>query len=619
MFMKQSKIILFSWIPVFFAYQTTWSTPLLTSAISSAGPSETILGKYSVDPANVAKSLLFDQEFDSKPLRPAPLRRMPARSAEEMALVSRHAPELPKPVEVQVEVGPALHEDNIDFHSLWEATPGILDVQERPLATKAHPAAFVAANSVETRDKVLGALAVGPADKIETLNEKISAQVFQVPEMHLNPPRVGTQSLALHEDVKTSTNEFSVNLPKNIYRKGGLELLVIDEESFLEKKPKVISKAQVFWGHSASAISTESNNSGRALPPNARFASARFVVKAEGYLPAVGYATRNMITPVILIKEKRLGAVLKSLNVTPAAGKTLVWGKFLSDSLEGQEKIQIESSDPSAKAFYSIGSFGLFHPKATSSGPQGDFLVSALPRELHYLLPSESRDLGEVSELPPALLNLAGLGPIITTTIVQSKSSSVETQVVDGLSLEKPETSIYATVGGQRGMFTADEDGFVNFKGLPLRNQVDLVEVRASGYLKSWINAPANGESFPELVSLFNRAQLNELLQGSGVNLQQSNPVILGQLRPEAFKKKYAVEILDSNGISPEGVEVVYFDQKNRPNPNQNGTDRLMQTFAVLNLAAGEYHLVIRDVDSHQLVSMQVVRCADSVLSQVQF
>ncbi len=586
--MKKSPYILFSWVPAFLFSQSAIATspdPLAaTGSAPAARVSENVLGKYVIDPATISQSLLFDQDFDKQKIRPAPILALAKKS--EKAL--QKAPPRQRSTEILAKY---FDEGKLDYSSIWSQPPQY----PRTLAK--------------------GDLMLGPVDKIVVPVDHRVDEIF-----HKEASSVKVAAAVVSKEITESPKPVavSVNLPENLYRPGGLELLLVDEESFLEKKPKVVTSATVHWAHANSGISSASNSSGRVLPPNNLFASARFVVIAEGYLPAIGYAIRNMITPVILVKEKRLGPVLKSLAVSPVPGRSIVWGKLVSAAMEARGDITIESSSPDIKAHYSLGSYGLFHKGAKVAGPQGDFLLSNLPHELHYLLPAENIS-GEISDLPPALLNLAGLGPVATTTMVDAKPTSIRTQVADGLSLEKPATAVYATIGGQRGMFTADDEGFVDLKNLPLRNQIDLLEIRASGYLKNWVNAPAENGSFPDLISLFNRAQLNELLDGSGVMLQQANPVILGQLRPEIFASRYTVELLDVFGSPPDGANVVYFDSNNRPNSRAEATDVAMQTFAVVNLPAGEYHLLLRDAESQRLVSMQLVRCADGVISQVQF
>jgi hypothetical protein len=628
---KFSSSLLFYWLPTVFILG-----PALARASSNQG---VILGQYVVDSENISKSLLFDQEFDTKVVRPlqdhlaeaviAPVVVKP--SVASFAEPVPHVEPVAAPVAVPIAEAPVAargslefsgiatpkkdpnsrlaDEATFDFSSLWAAPKveamvepvRVSSLQSKVLGKTLEPSALVL-------EPILGSLAISKPDGINVPSVKDLAHSTPVVKSAPKPK----------DNTVVSMNS-SVDLPKNLYRKGPMELVLIDEESFLEARPTVVRDAMVFWGHPSLLLSSKSNSSGRVLPLNKNFASARFVVQADGYLPAVGYAASDMITPVILIKEKRLGPVLKSLGVNPVAGRSIVWGKVLSSSLEARADVKVDSSDSKSKTYYSTGSFGLFHPKVKHSGSQGDFLISGLGHQLHYLLPTEEKSFGNMHELPPALINLEGLGSVVTTTIVDGLQSKIETQVVDGMSLERPETGIFATVGGMRGLETADDEGFMKFSELPLRNQVDLVEVRANGYLKTWINSPARRGTFPELVSLFNRTQMNELLEGSGIALRQNDAVVLGQLRPEIYRRNYHVEIFNSQGSAPADYRVVYFDIKNRPNPNQTSTDRTMQTFALLQVPNGEYHLAIRDSETKELISMQVIRVSDGVVTQVQF
>ncbi len=615
---KFSSNLLYYWLPTVF---------ILGPTVTSAAPTkDVILGQYVVDAANVSKSLLFDQEFDKEVVRPLQNRVAPLEKSAFISVAEVIAPEqVPVSNEVRGSVEFAgvetprknpssflADESVFDYSKLWDlpkAEAMVEVVRVSSLQTKKlEPSALVL-------EPLQGSLAIAKPDGISS---PAVTQVLLGPISQKVVQKAAQASAKKKETVDPSIN-FSVDLPKNIYRKGSIELLLIDEESFLEGAPRVVPAATVFWGHPSLLLSTKSNSSGRALPLNKLFSTSRFIVQADGYLPAAGYATNDMITPVILIKEKRLAPVLKSLGVSPVAGHTIVWGKLLNSGLAARENIKVDSSDPESKTFYSTGGFGFFHSKVKKSGIQGDFLISGLGQQLHYLLPSEEISMGEIHELPPALLNLEGLGSVVTTTVVDGITSKIETQVVDGLSLERPETGIFATVGGVRGLETADDEGFMKFSNLPMRNQVDLVEVRANGYMKTWINSPARRGTFPDMISLFNRSQMNELLEGSGIALRQNDPVVLGQLRPEIFRRNYRVEIFDSQGRAPLDYRVVYFDIKNRPNPNQNFTDKTMQTFALLQVPNGEFHLMVRDSETKELISMQVVRVADGVVTQVQF
>lgn len=391
-------------------------------------------------------------------------------------------------------------------------------------------------------------------------------------------------------------------------------ILVIDEESLAFNTPTAIEGAEVNWVSPVSGLVRKTNANGESASPYPNTVSARFVVTAPGYLPAVGYATAGVTVPVVLTKESRLGPVIKSLGVVPDPDRVLLLGKVLRADLKPAAGVRLDTSaEEPFRSYYSIGALGLFHPGAKESGTQGDFLVSGLKSGIQYLMPTE-----DAKEWPAWILDMTGLPQIVTTTITESSPSSAHTQVVDAFAMERPGGAVHVTVGGQRGLFLPDEEGFLNIDELHPRGSAELVEIRSEGYAKTWISAVPNPKLFPVAASVFTDKQLREVFQREpDADLAQG--VVFGNLRAERFTKPVTVSVYNAAGRRQRDALVVYFDADNRATSRAKATDPVTQNFAIANLAPGEWHLVLTDPTTGRGVGAQVVRTERETVSQVQF
>ncbi|MBS1986146.1 MAG: hypothetical protein JST16_18450 [Bdellovibrionales bacterium] len=391
-------------------------------------------------------------------------------------------------------------------------------------------------------------------------------------------------------------------------------VLVIDEESLAFGNPQALSGAEVRWVSPQSGLAKRTNAKGIATAPYPNTISSRFIVQLPGYLPAVGYVSAGVTTPVVMVKESRVGPILKTLGVVPDPERVLVIGKTLHSDLSPASDLTVDASVQNPfKVFYSLGSVGIFHAAAHVTGAQGDFLVSGFGRGLQYLMPS-----GKDQEWGAWTLDTHELPPFVTMTLADSKTVEVEPQIVDSLTYERPSGATHATIGGQRGLFVPNEDGIVAINELHPRGSADLVEVTSEGYLKTWVSGVANAKVFPSAISIFTRGQVQSVLgESRAVNFNQG--MIFGNLHPETYRHPVAIQVYGPTGKKNREANVLYFDANNRISLTQKQTDATLQNFAVTNLDIGEWHLVVTNPASGRGLSIQTVRVEEGVVSQVQF
>ena len=548
------------------------------------------------------KSLLFDQEFDKTPVRPlisdALIKKIieidyaHKKAASVIAQKALETPKASTPVaKAEPQREPATVVEKLE-EKIAEVTPAIVK-----------PAVVAKAEAPEVKvQKQVMAFINKPTPKTAVAPEK--------PKKEVEPKKPTPFKAAASEEVV---------VPKNLEVRRA-SVMVLDEENFAHGKKITIEGAKVFWLHPDASLSSQVKDSGIVKVPYPKAVSTRFVVMADGYLPAVGYAVKGQVTPILLYKEKRLPPILESLHIHPNSSESILIGRFLDRELNPVKNVEFETFESQhRKSYFSVGAFGLFHEAAKESGPQGDFLFKGLDHALQYLLASKNNDDHTIAEWPAQILDLKGLGPVLTTTVVASEAHTLETQIVDAFTLVKPDSGIYASIGGQRGLTEPDENGFLKFTDLFKRPNVDLVEINAQGYLKTWLNTPVAKGALPEVVPLFTPGQANEILSPSGESVGRNDTLIVGTLRPEIFNFRSKIWVYDSRGNRVQSARAHYFGNDGRLSPNANDIDPGDARFIVTGLEDGEYHLVLLNAESGVGQSIQVVRVAEGVVSQVQF
>ncbi len=435
------------------------------------------------------------------------------------------------------------------------------------------------------------------------------------------------------DDVTPKTD---VSLSKLVIPKADANLAwlyILDEESQNSAQKLGLKNASISWVGRDSNLITKSLTGGAARAPYHSTKSMRFVVQAPGYLPAVGYASAGLVTPVVLVKESRLGPVIKSLGVVPDSSKVIIFGKVVDAKGNPISNVAIDASiEKPFKVSYSLGSFGLFHPKAHMTGPAGDFFIGGVNPGLQYLMPtqnlSKQNNFGEGTSLdniqsvewPATILNMTGVGPAVTVTIQQSELRKLKTQVVDAFLMERPSgVGIQVTLGGQRGLYIPDSDGNVVIEEMYRRATPDLVEIRAQGYVTTWVTGSPEKGAFPDTVAIFTQRQIDTLLAEALPDIQLTKGVVFGNMRAESFNRPVKVQVFDAFGRPSQDAKVLYFDDKNLARTKLEATDPVVQNFAIANLNPGEWQILATDASTGKVVGAQVIRVDMNKISQLQF
>lgn len=518
-----------------------------------------------------AKSLLFDQNFDAKPFRPLFTPELLNRYIAQNS--SKNENVLPSPSTSKI-TSAALVSPVAD-------SPVLASIVETPSPIPTPPAPAIA--SVEN-----------------TPSKDFLVESFETRKPASKPSLIIAQPNSLASQ--------------------SAALLVLDETGFINGNLQRVPEAVVHWLHPRAGLSSKVDSKGRARIPYPKAYSSRYVVTAPGYLPAVGYAVKGLMSPVLLYKESRLGPILKSLDQNPRNQEHFVLGKFLDHSLKAIPQMSFdEFFQDTRKAFYSSGVLGIFTPNAKQSGPQGDFLLAHLPQSLQYLLPKQTAQNVEIVEWPAQMLDLKGLSPVVSTTLLAHKESSLNTRFVDSFSGEKPNTGIYVSIGGQRGVFEPDINGFVDLNDISLRPNIDLIEVYAQGYLKSWLNSSALSETIPDSIPLFTQHQLQQVLSPLQTQVTLNQSYIVGNLRAESYKNSVRFKVFNSLGQVVNSARINYFGKDGQISPNQTQLDLKDPRFVITQVPEGEHHIVALDSVSGQGISIQVVRTQAGTVSNVQF
>ncbi len=563
--------------------------------------------------APARNSLLFDQDFDKTPVRP---------------LISD------KLVKKIIEIEYA--------HKIAVSKEPVVVAKEEPIATQKEVAAPRKPASTPKEELESVVLSAEPVEEIsaektpetKAVEEKLIAFVAK-PKIVAKPKAVEAPEAQKPVEVAVAQEEAPAKvdppkepvievsqkmiLPKDLLSKRAT-VAVVDEEKFSHGELFSVPEATIFWLHPNSSLSSEVDGSGLVKVPYPKAISTRFFVIAKGYLPAVGYAVKGQITPILLYKEKRLPPILKSLNIHPDSRESLLLGRFLDRNMKAVSNVEFESLDTQERrGFYSVGSFGLFHEAAKESGPQGDFLFKGLDHALQYLLASRKNDDHTINEWPAQILDLKGVGPVLTTTIIKAEAQSLDTQVVDAFTLIKPDSGIFASIGGQRGLVEPDKNGFLKFNDIYKRPTVDLIEINAQGYLKTWINTPVDRASMPELVQLFTPGQASAVLSLVGESVGRNDTLIAGTLRPEVYPNESQIWVFDSFGKKVKDAVVSYFGDDGRLSSKATSMSPGDARFMITGLEEGEFHLVLVDSATGSGQSIQVTRVSNGVVTQVQF
>lgn len=532
----------------------------------------------------LANSLLFDQSFDQESFRPFPL----------------------------------------------AATPTIPTAQplKKEASNEILPSAYVLKQIVEkpvvVAQKTTPPVTAAAATPLAPVPEKI--EPIKIP--------VVTPPVVIRE-----TKPASIKFEKIKPKASVAYVVAIDENSLLSNQIETLPGVTVHWINERSGLKTLTNKKGVTHSPYPNSHSIRFIAKAPGFLPALGYAVAGIVTPVVMVPENKVPALFKTLGLTTEPGRINVVGRILDRNFKPLKGFTIETSSGSnTTVHYSAGPMGLFLPTAKHTGAMGDFIVSGLQPGLQYLMPTRHLDASDLKSLvdnpmtsnrmqewPAFIGSFEDSFGMVSVTIQEGTPSDLQTQVVDAFELIRPEAGVYLTIGGQSGLQEPDQEGYINTKNFTARSSVDIVEVQAQGYRKNWISSVANKENFPNFIPLFTEHQLQTVFSPVFNEVALYQGMVIGTLRPEKFRSQLVVQIYDSRGRKNTEAKTFYFDsqsgQKNKAltvNGELEHTDKNIQSFAVTNLADGEWHLVATDAKSGKGVAVQVVRVESGTITQIQ-
>ncbi len=468
----------------------------------------------------------------------------------------------------------------------------------------------------------------------------------------LNPPQVPTLPTATPL-TKIDSPRLGKLLTKN-WARSALErghIKVVDEETLTLGEPRAIEGIEISWMGNENHMELKpnekwTNDNGIALVPTAMSHSARFIAKAKGYIPAVGYAWSKNVTPVVMYRESKIPSVAQGilkkvtdkLQTFPYPNSTIVFGKVIDSSGAPIEGVWMDTNlSENHEIFYSTGSFGIFHPQQKTTGVLGEFLVSGMqmgykpltPTKVGNLFANNGLEPVESSQnsvnLPSHFIDFSGVGPIASVTLVDGQNIQLETTIVDHTSNSYPEgLGILANLGGEKTV--PDTGGNVVFSKVPNRPNVEFVQVNSLSkdyYLKNTLlNITTNPLTMPDAVTLFSTRNLYSAFQDISYEVNFERPVIIGRLRPEHFTEAVAIEVVDYRGKTLQGVPTFYaekVDEEMIINRELKQTSPDTQTFILGNLVPGEYHIQARRVRDRKILATQITRTLSDSISLVQF
>ena len=601
---------------------------------------------------STSRSLIFDQAFDKVSYRPMPQARptsiaivAPTKApAAKVEVVVKKAPGLLRTA-VPTEWMDTVHAQlqNLSQSPRFAAVkkPSVVPAPLKipPTAREAAPITVIASDNSPLPQKSL-------FQRSSRLLKTFAATVTSTPVARLVTPapiKVSANKVPdaapLTKEVETpiedaQTEEIQSNFVKKFVQPRAeaevAKIFVMSEESLMSGEPQAVVDAEVNWVSVKSGLISRTDANGVARSPYRKISSMRFIVNAPGYLPAVGYAVGGMAIPVVLSSEARLAPIIKSLKVIPDATKTLVIGKVLDRKLRAISNVTVDTSvEKPFSIFYSFGELGIFHPQAKLTGPQGDFFISGMRDGIQYFMPSQTiktnvqsangLDSEQIREWPATIMDMSGLPSVVTVTLMESTKASVLTQVLDAQTEERPDVGVHLIIGGQRGVYVPDAEGYFKLADLHYRNSVDLVEIRAQGYIKTWITSLPNPQNFPEAVLLYKQNFLDELFGEYLYDVDMAKGVTFGHLRPERFNRPVEIRVYNNTGKESDQAKIFYGDAENNLSLRKKSTDSLVQSFAITNLDAGEWHVLVLGAKSQKVLDAQVLRTEAGTLSQLQF
>lgn len=548
----------------------------------------------SAAPSPIARSLVFDQTFDTQAVRPAP-----------MAKSTPH--QINQTIATETPLGNTTINVKRTDASISSQPNRIGDTGLLKLLGRLKTWQRIESASRESRGATPAA-----ASKPDVAE---SVVVAQGPE--LKPAQKVVESADQNIPQTAVLNKISLPNAKT----GEARVVVLDNEQLSLGIHQGVQNAVVHWIAFNSKIQSRVPARGWVRAPYPRSSSLRFIVQAPGYLPALGYAVEGELAIVPLVKERLLPAVVKTLGVIPDPTKSMVFAQFLNNKKALSADVSLEANIQNPfRIFYAAGALNIFHPAKERSGTNGAAYISGISQGLQYLLPTDLRDNSQPAEWPATLVDMNLVGPVVSVGVAEGTKLQRELLVTDAFTLERPSnTRILATIGGQRGLAVAGEDGTITLEQLRTRANVDLIEVSAPSYLTTWISAAAANASFPTNVPLLSQSHVQTLTLDARNELDLNRAIVFGSLRPQEFRKPVTISVYGADGKKVPDALVYSFDESNQRLTKDRSTHPNSQTFVIGNLPDGEFHVIAFAANTDEVLAIQIVRAKAGVVSFLQF
>lgn len=411
---------------------------------------------------------------------------------------------------------------------------------------------------------------------------------FAIQKRDLTAPVLPARALASAPSVAPKPIARDASPIPSITQAGKARILVVDAQALNFGKIVPITTAVATWIGSQSKLETKSSEQGVINAPYPKTRAQRFIVNAEGYIPAVGYAVMGTVAVAPMYKAALVQPLVQTLDIKDI-NSHIVIGKALDGNLSPVAKLRVDLSQIDSKVNYSLGSWGIFMPDLIESGPSGDFVVTGLEDAIQYFMPVDNES---AEEWPSTVMDLSGMPQVVSIALPKAEREFSRTKTLDGFVLEKPESQVNLTIGGQRGVYIPDADGETFIENLYTRPAVDVLEVRANSYLKSWIHTPAIPKLMPAFSPLLTAEQVQQMLDPAQINWSSTQGIVIGSVKTSEYQgKPLAISVMGPSGRAVKDASIVYFDDNNNASSEVHSTE-FNGRFMIVGLDDGEWSLL---------------------------
>lgn len=381
-------------------------------------------------------------------------------------------------------------------------------------------------------------------------------------------------------------------------------ILAVDAQALNFGRLVPLSNAKATWIGTDSRLQSNADSMGVIKAPYPRTRSQRFIVNADGYIPAVGYVVMGTVSIAPMYKADLVKPLVETLGIN-AGDKHIVLGKTLDENLHPLANVKVELSQGDAHVDYSTSAWGLFTKNLHQSGPAGDFVATGLDSEIQYFMPVEGTE-----EWPSTSINFADLPQVVSIALPRAHREFARTNILDGFTLEKPEGLVTLTIGGQRGVYIPEDVAIENtsaesssenvptntlIENLFVRPAINIFEVRAPSYLKTWVSNPTTPNLVSKFTPVLSEGQIQSILAPIGMNWSSAESIVLTSVSTKDYgNKPMKLSVLDSEGHVVKDAQIIYFDQQKQASTEVAST-KYNNHALIVGLEAGEYNVVAID------------------------